>query len=374
MADIEIKTVSRNKELKTFIKFPWQIYKNDSSWVPPLIMDRKKLLDRDHNPFFQHAEMDLFLAYRDGKLVGRNAAIINHNHNKFHNDKTGFFGFFESVDDEEVSTKLMDHAAAWLKERGYDKILGPCNPSTNDEVGCLIEGFDTPPYIKMCHNPPYYPNLMEKYGMKKAKDLYAWHLDVRETEIPEKLFRVSEAAINKFKVKIRNVRLKDLKNELTLIREVYNNAWSKNWGFVPFTEEEITHAADDLKQIAWEELLLLAEINGRPVGFSITLPNINEILIKIRNGKLFPFGLFKLLRGMKKIKNVRVVILGIIKEYQHIGFGAVFYLESLKRAKAMGLNGGEMSWILEDNVPMNKAIELVGSDLYKTYRLYEKAL
>jgi GNAT superfamily N-acetyltransferase len=314
------------------------------------------------------------LAYQNGKLVGRNAAIINHNHNKFHQDKTGFFGFFESIDDEEVCTALMDHTVSWLKERGCDKVLGPCNPSTNDEVGCLIEGFDSPPYIMMCHNPPYYPNLLENYGMKKAKDLYAWYLDVRKKEIPEKLFRVSEAAMKKFNLKIRNVRLKDLKNELALIREVYNNAWSRNWGFVPFTEDEITHAADDIKQIAWEEFLLLAEIDDRPVGFSITLPNINEVLINIPDGKLFPFGLFKLLRGMKKIQNVRVVILGIIKEYQHVGFGAVFYIETIKRAKAMGLNGGEMSWILEDNEPMNKAIKLIGSDLYKKYRIYEKVI
>jgi len=374
MADIETKTVNNKKQLMDFIKFPWKIYKDDPSWVPPLIMDRKKLLDKKHNPFYNHAEMELFLAYKNGVLVGRNAAIINHNHNKFHEDKTGFFGFFESINDPEVTQILMDTASTWLKDRDCDKILGPCNPSTNDEVGCLIDGFEHPPYIMMCHNPPYYQTLMEGYGLQKAKDLYAWYLDIRDKDIPEKLYRVADAARSKFNLKIRNLRLKNLKNELELVREVYNNAWSRNWGFVPFTEEEINHAADDLKQIANEEFLLLATINDKPVGFSITLPNINEVLKKIPSGKLFPTGLFKFMAGLKKVRTVRVIILGIIKEYQHVGFGAVFYVETIKRAKNLGLDGGEMSWILEDNSPMNKAIEMLGSQKYKTYRLFEKSL
>ena len=374
MADIEIKAVKNNRDLMEFIKLPWKIYKGDPNWVPPLIMDRKKLLDKKHNPFYNHAEIELFLAYKNGEIVGRNAAITNENHNRFHEDKTGFFGFFESIDDTEVMQGLMDAASKWLKDRDRNKILGPCNPSTNDEVGCLIDGFDYPPYIMMCHNPRYYQKLLEDYGFQKAKDLYAWHLDIRDKDIPEKLYRVAESAILKFNLKIRNIRLKNLKQEVELVREVYNNAWSRNWGFVPFTEEEINHAADDLKQIANEEFLLLATIDDKPVGFSITLPNINEVLKKIPNGKLFPTGLFKILSGIKKVKTVRVVILGIIKEYQHVGFGAVFYLETIKRAKKLGLDGGEMSWILEDNAPMNKAIELLGSKRYKTYRLFEKFL
>jgi len=371
MSDIQIKKVESNKDLLNFIKLPWKIYKDDPNWVPPLIMDRKNLLNKKTNPFFQHAEMDMFLAYKNNEIVGRIAAITNENHNKFHEDNVGFFGFYESIEDDQVSNQLFDTVKSWLKERGKEGMLGPMNPSTNDEAGLLIDGFDIPPVIMMCHNPKYYINQFEQYGLTKAKDLYAWYLDVIKNEIPEKLRRLAKITTSRYGITLRNLKLKNLKEELKLVREVYNDAWTRNWGFVPFTPDEIEHVANDLKQIANEELLLIAEKDGRPIGFSVTIPNINEILIKIKNGKLLPSGIFKLLTGMKKLQTVRVVILGVIKEFQHAGLGSVFYLETIERVKKLGMIGGEMSWILEDNIPMNKAIEMLGSELYKKYRIFQ---
>ncbi len=374
MSHIEIKTVNSNKDLMNFIKLQWKIYANDPQWVPPLISDRKKLLDKKKNPFFQHSEMEMFLAYKDSELVGRIAAITNENHNKFQNDNVGFYGFYECIDDQEVNDTLFKTAEDWLKAKGKDKMLGPMNPSTNDEAGLLIEGFDTPPYVLMCHNPAYYAKLHDNYGLVKAKDLFAWHLDIRGLELPEKIKRVVEASTKKYGLEIRNIHLKKLKKELQLIREIYNDAWSRNWGFVPLTFDEIDHLAADLKQIVREEFVLMVEKEGRPIGFLLTLPNINEILTQIPNGKLLPTGIFKLLTGLKKIKTVRVVTLGVVKDYQHIGLGTILYTEIIKRAQAQGIIGGEMSWILEDNDAMNRPIQLLGSNKYKTYRVYEKNL
>jgi hypothetical protein len=372
MGQIEIKTVTSKKEIMQFIKMPWQIYKDDPNWVPPLIMDRKKLLDKKHNPFFSHAEMEMFLAFRDGKICGRIAAITNENHNKFQEDNMGFFGFFESENDPEVAKALLDTAKNWVKNKGKDGMFGPMNPSTNDEAGLLVEGFDTPPHVMMSHNPPYYMDLLEGYGLEKAKDLLAWYYNIKDIEFPEKLVKIAEVAKRRAGIEVRNIKLKNLKSELELVLEVYNNAWSKNWGFVPMTKEEILHAADDLKQIADEDYLLIGEKDGKPVAFSITLPNINEVLIKIKNGKLFPTGIFKLLTGIKKRKSVRVMMLGVVKELQNAGLGPVFYMESFKVGKRKGINGGELSWILEDNVPMNKGAEAMGAEKYKTYRVYQQ--
>jgi len=374
MASIEIKKVVSSSDLNTFIKMQWDIYKNDPNWVPPLIMDRKKLLDKKKNPFYQHAEMDLFLAYQNGNVVGRIAAITNENHNKFHEDNVGFFGFFESIDDSEVANRLLDTVKEWLKEKGKNGMMGPMNPSTNDELGMLIDGFYTPPYVLMCHNPDYYPKLMDVYGLEKAKDLYAWYIDseTAKVNISEKMYRVSESSTKKYGLTIRNINFKNMTSEVAKIREVYNNAWSKNWGFVPMDDAEFDHMAADMKQVADPDFVYIVEKDGQPVGFSLTLPNINEVLMKIKNGKLFPTGVFKLLTGMKKIKTVRVITLGIIKEYQFAGFSSIMILKTIKTALDKGKQGGEMSWILEDNNAMNAPIESLGSKKHKTYRIYQQ--
>jgi hypothetical protein len=374
MSSIEIRTVSSRKDLMKFIKLPWKIYKDDPHWVPPLIMDRKKLLNKRKNPFFSHAEMEMFLAYKDNELVGRIAAITNENHNKFHEDNIGFFGFFESINDEDVTQALFSEVEKWLREKGKDGVLGPMNPSTNDEVGVLIEGFKTPPYIMMCHNPEYYDKLIKSYNYEKAKDLYDWLLDIREMHIPEKILRIAEMSKKKYDVTVRNIDTKHLKRDIKYIREIYNDAWSKNWGFVPFTDEEIDHLGADLKQIVIEEFVLIAFKGERPIGFLLCIPNINEILINIPNGRLLPTGIFKLLIGMNNIKTVRTITLGIVKDFQHIGLGTILYTENVIRAQRRNLYGGEMSWVLEDNEAMNRPIELLGSRIYKKYRLYQKRL
>jgi hypothetical protein len=374
MSNIEVRTVSSKKDLMQFIKLPWKIYQNDPHWVPPLILDRKNLLDKKKNPFYTHAEMEMFLAYKNDELVGRIAAITNENHNKFHQDKVGFFGFFESTDDKDVSDALFAKCENWLRERDKDTVWGPMNPSTNDEVGLLIKGFDSPPFVMMGHNPEYYSNLIESQGYEKAKDLYDWQLDIRGMKIPEKIQRLADISLKKYDLTIRNIDIKNMSRDIQFIREIYNDAWSRNWGFVPFTDEEIDHLGADLKQIVIEEFVLLAFKDDRPIGFLLCIPNINEILIKNRSGRLFPTGIIKLLTGMKKIKTVRTITLGIVKDLQHIGLGTILYTENIKRAQRKNLHGGEMSWILEDNEAMNRPIEMLGSKLYKIYRVYQKKL
>ncbi len=373
---VEVIAVRTGKERKQFFDLEWEINKTTPNWVSPLRISRKEILDPKKNPFFEHAEAELFLAKKDGKVVGRVVAIKNDNHNKFHNDKWGFWGFFESINDQDVANALFRSAGDWLKSKGLDTMVGPMNPSTNDECGLLIEGFDKPPYIMMTHNPTYYPALVEGFGQKKIKDLYAWHLmtDDALKNISEKMLRVANAVKERQGIKFRAANMKDLKNEVERIKEIYNDAWSKNWGFIPFTDHEIDHMAKELKQIVDPELLLLAEKGEEPIAFSLTLPNINEILQKIPDGRLFPTGIFKLLFGMKKIKTVRVITLGVKRAYQHLGLGSMFYIETIQRAKKNGYIGGEMSWILEDNEPMNSAIRSLGSDLYKKYRIYSYPL
>lgn len=373
---ITVKPVQNKKEKKLFIDLEWQLNKNTPNWISPLRMERVKVLDTRKNPFYQHSSIELLIAYKDGQPVGRIAAIINKNHNEFHQDKVGFWGFFESINDPAVANALFRAAADWLKARDMEEMWGPMNPSTNDECGLLIEGFDTPPMLMMTHNHTFYPALVEEFGNKKIKDLYAWYQTTEDalSHSTEKLRRVSEKILKRYGITIRKIDVKNIKREVKLMKEVYNNAWSRNWGFVPFTDEEFDYSADGLKDIADPDFLLMAEKGDKPVGFSIILPNINEILAGIPNGKLFPSGIFKLLSGMKKIKTVRVLILGVIKEYQFSGLGSAFYIRAMETAREKGIVGGEMSWILEDNLTMNRAIESFGSRIYKKYRIYQYTL
>ena len=369
---IDIVPVRTSKQKKLFIDFEWKANNTTKNWISPLRMERNVLLNPKKNPFWTHAEIEMFLAYNNDNLAGRIAAITNANYNDFHNDKTGFWGFFECENNQDTANALLDAAVKWLREKERDNMLGPMNPSTNDECGVLIEGFETKPYIMMRHNPQYYPTIIEGFGNLKAKDLNAWFSTTQDAinNITEKMERVASKIQQKYNLKIRNIKIKNLKQEIKLVKEVYNNAWSHNWGFVPFTEEEFDHVANDLKDIADEDLMFMAEKDGKPVGFSISLPNINEIMEKIPNGKLLPTGIFKLLTGLKKIKTVRVIILGVNKEFQFLGLGSIFYINTIRKAYEKGYTGGEMSWILEDNHTMNRAIEAFGSKIHKKYRIY----
>ncbi len=370
---IEIVPVSGKKELKKFILFPWQIYRDDPVWVPPLIMDMKKLLDRKKNPFFLHAEAEYFLAYKDGRLAGRIAAIVNEMHNQYHNEKTGFFGFFESIEDEEVAQKLLSTAEAWVKERGQEQIRGPMNFSTNDTCGLLIEGFDTPPFILMPHNPPYYQKLIEAAGYAKVMDLLAYRF-YGEQGMNERIQKIADLSRKREGVTIRPLNMKKFWDELEVVKKIYNDAWSRNWGFVPLTDEEIEHLAKDLKPVIDPELVLFAMIDGEEVAFSLALPDYNQALAKI-NGRLFPFGLLKLLYYSRKINAARVFTLGVMQKYQKKrGIGPLLYVETYNRGMAKGYTWGEFSWILETNKLMNAPLQLMGAEVYKRYRIFEKKL
>ncbi|MGK9367716.1 hypothetical protein ACSSWA_02315 [Melioribacter sp. Ez-97] len=370
MPDITIRTVKSKKDLMTFLKFPWEIYKGDPYWVPPLIYDKKKILDKKKNPFFEHADMELFLAEKNGKTVGRIAAISNQLHNQYHNDKVGFWGFFESINDQAVANKLFDAAKEWLKARGFDTMRGPANPSSNDEWGMLIDGFEDTPRILMTYNPRYYLELCDNYGFKKAKDLYAYKLEHDKVVSSDKLRRVAEIARKRSNIKITQLNMKNFKTELDKVKYVYNKAWAPNWGFIPMTEKEIDAMAKDLKPLVEPSLVLFGEIDNKLVGFALVMLDYNQI-IKDMNGKLLPFNFIKLFTQRKKINWCRIITLGIIPEYQKRGLDSVFYWEIVNRAAELGIYLGEASWILEDNEMMNRGAHVMNGELYKKYRIYD---
>lgn len=355
-----------------FIKLPWKIYKDDKNWVPPLISERKEFLDKRKNPFFKHAEVVFYLAKKHGKVVGRIAGIVNRNHIEFQKEKVGFFGFFECVEDYKVAKILLDGVKNWLKSKGMEIMRGPANFSSNEEWGMLLEGFDSPPVFMMTYNPKYYLDFMEKYGMEKARDLYAYFID-KNFPPPERVVKMAASIKQKENIKLHSVDMKNLENEAEKIKAIYNSAWSPNWGFVPMTDEEFDHMVKGLKQIVDPYLVFIAEVDGKPAGFSLALPDVNLVLHKI-NGRLFPFGLLKLLWHTKiknKINGVRIITMGVVPEFQKRGIDTVFYVETYNVGVKRGYTWAELSWVLEDNLKMNRILELLGARLYKKYRIYE---
>ena len=370
---IEVFPVSNKRELRQFIRFPWQIYQSYLNWVPPLLGEMRKTFDRTRFPFFEHSEAQFYLARRRGELVGRIVAIKNNNHLQVYQDATGFFGFFESIDDQAVADALFKRAEEWLAARELHKIRGPENYSQNEDCGLLVDAFDLPPVIMMPYNPPYYQRLIEKAGFSKAIDLYAYTIEQAES-IPAMLTQVAHDIQATADFTIRPVDLKHLEAEIPRLKAVYNAAWSENWGAVPFTDSEINYLKEALKKIALPDMNFIAEMHGVPIGVSVTVPDLNELLIGL-NGRLLPFGIFRLLTGMKKIRGVRVLIMGVLKEYRHKGIDLLFYYETFKNGLQHGFTKGEMSWILENNLPMIKTLEKIsGVRRYKTYRLYEKTI
>jgi hypothetical protein len=368
-ASVEIRPVLGKREWNEFVRFPYRHYRSNPHWVPPLLQDQKILLDPEKHPFYGHADVRFFLALKGGRTAGRIAAIVDRKHNEFHNEKTGFFGFFESVEDFPVAGGLLAAAKGWVKERGMTALRGPVNPSQNEDCGCLMDAYDSPPVIMMTYNPPYYPELFERFGLRKAMDLWAYFIDGKK-EPPAKLIRVAEALRKKEGVVVRPVDMKRFDEEVEKIKFIYNNAWSHNWGFVPMTEEEFAHLAKNLKPVIVPELGLIAEIGGKPVAFSLTLPDMNQALIHL-NGRLFPFGIFKLLWYSKKVDMARIITLGVVHEHQRKGIDGVLYLDTWRNAVRKGYWRGEMSWILETNTMMNRAAEMLGGKVYKTYRMYQ---
>ncbi len=370
---VEVVPVTNSKAMRQFIRLPWNIYGRDPFWVPPLIIEMKKQFDKSKHPFFKHSSADFFLARRDGEFVGRIAAILNNNHNRFHNERTAFFGFFESVNDKDVASALLHHAAQWARDRGMNELRGPMNYSTNETLGILVEGFDTCPCIMMSHNPPYYAGLIENAEFEKAMDIYAWWL-LTEKGLNPKIARVGEQVLKDEGLRIRAIDMRKFWEEVDIIKRIYNDAWSANWGFVPMTDAEFDHLARDLKTVVDPRVVLIAEKNKEPVAFSLALPDINQALKKI-NGRLFPLGLPILMYHARHIRQVRVLALGIAKKVQNWnGIGAALYYESFRRGVEAGYRSCEFSWTLENNALINRSMQLFGAQRYKRYRIYRKTI
>jgi GNAT superfamily N-acetyltransferase len=372
---VQISPVESAADQKAFIRFPWRIYRDDPAWVPPLIIERKEFLNREKHPFYKHGDAKLFLARRDGEIVGRIMASDDPNYNKLHETNVGCFGLFESIDDHDVVAALFDAASDWLRKKGRAEVMGPIDYSTNYVCGLLIDGFQHPPTVLTAHNPRYYAALIEGCGFAKAKDWFAWWFS--EYPAPaQRLRKIAEARAGKYGVKIRPINLKDIEGEGRRIRAIYNQAWQKNWGFVPFTEAEIDHMAKEMKPLVVAPATLLAEIGDQPLGFVIAIPDINVALRHI-NGRLttfgFPIGLLKLLYYRLKTRTGRLVALGVVEKYRRAGIAEMLVLHVMDEAFRRGFTG-ELSMTLEDNVMVNRFIESMGAAKYKTYRIYNRPL
>jgi GNAT superfamily N-acetyltransferase len=359
-----------------FIRLPWRLYRNEPMWIPPLISERKKHLDRDKNPFFEHAEAEYFLAWRDSTPVGRITAHVDQRFNEFQDNDWGLFGFFEAEDDPEIAKALLDTAAGWLRERGRDRMVGPMDFSTNHECGLLVEGHRgrMPQILENWHHP-YYQGLLEGQGLTKAEDAFKWELylgEALERSLPI-MFELAEKLEPEHAIRIRHMSKRNFEAEVRAFMDIYNAAWERNWGFVPLTDNELKAYARDLKPILDENWAMLAEKDGEVVGAGLTLPDYNQVL-KHLNGRLLPLGWAKAIWYRRKISDVRVFALGVKREYQHTGVAAGLYVEHYRMAAETPQSGGETGWILESNKPMNSAMEMMGGRRCKRYRFYEKAL
>ncbi|NOY88368.1 MAG: N-acetyltransferase [FCB group bacterium] len=372
MAKIEVVEVESSSQLKKFITYPNYLYRNDKNYVTPLLMERKEFFDWEKNPFYKTASVKLFLAKKNNEIVGRIATCINYNHNQYHNEQVGFFGFFDCPDDYEIASTLLKVAMITLKKAGMEKMRGPMNFSTNHECGFLVEGFDSPPVIMMTYNQPYLPKLAEKFGLKKTMDLLAYKL-TKEEGIPERIQKVVDKLAKRSNITLRNLKMSAFDKEVELINTVYNQAWQYNWGFVPMEKEEFDYTAKNLKQVVDPDLVFIAEYEGQPVAFSLALPDLNQALIHLK-GRLFPLGLLKLLWHTKvrnKIDGVRLITFGVIPQFQKRGIDSMLYLATYKKGRSKGYAWAELSWILETNELMCKAAEQMGAKVYKRYRIVE---
>ena len=368
MGGIEVVEADKSG-LKEFVELPYNIYRKDRCWVPPLRIAVRELLDRKKHPFYRNAEAEFFLARRDGVAVGRVAAIIDRAHNAFHEENAGFFGFFECVDDIAVAEALLTRARQWTCERGAQFLRGPVNPSTNYECGMLIQGFDSDPMVMMTYTPPYYPALMDRLGLRRAKDLLAYASTPSDVEL-QKIEHAAKRVYKKTGVQVRPINMKDFDNDVGRVWEVYRSAWSRNWGFVPMSREEFFQMGKEMKMILKPDLVLIGEVGDRMVGFALALPDVNQAL-KPARGRLFPVGLFKILYRKGRITSVRVLALGVVPDHRASGVAAAFYATLVRNARRLGYGRCEMSWILEDNLLMNRSLEVMGARRYKTYRIYD---
>ena len=378
MASVSIRPVRTRRELKRFVKLPFRLHRDSEQWVPPLVFERMQFLDRKKNPWFEHGEAEYLLAERDGEPVGRITAHVDSRWDTYQGGKDAMFGFFESVEDPEVVRALFDAAAEWAVGKGRERLLGPMDFTTNDEIGILIEGFERRPMILEPWHPPYYQRLIEAEGFAKAMDVLMWELHLGQLKEGERfdpsIHAAAEKALREEGITIRNMRKRDMAAEVRRFMDVYNEAWGDNWGFVPITDAEVEFQAKNLKQVLDEEWTFMAEKDGEVVGAALTLPDINQVLAGLK-GRLLPFGWARFLLGKRKVDQLRVFALGVKHDYRHTGIAAGLYLKHLEMAARPGtIEGGEMGWILETNKPMNRAMEGMGGKIVKKYRLYERPL
>lgn len=370
-----ILAVENKKQLRLFIDFPHELYKNDPYYVPELFIAQRDLLTPGKHPFHEHSKLQLFLAVDDGEIIGRIAAIQNNIHNHTYNLTDGFFGFFDCINDQETADLLISAAERWVSENGLTSLVGPVNFSTNEICALLIEGFDGPPVVMMPYNPPYYLQLLENAGFAKKVDLRAYKFTAGTYD--DRVLRLTSAIrerLQRNRITIRKIDMKNFKAETKALREVYNKAWDQNLGFVPMTEKEFDYLAKDLKLIMDPDFCLVAEQDGKLVAFSLSIPNINQILIKIKRGRLFPFGLLKLLLLKRQIKGVRLMALGVIDGYRKMGIEACLYGLTTRAFQDKKMEYAEVSWTLEHNDLINKPIEQMNGIAYRKYRILEKAV
>lgn len=368
----ELVKVETSQELEQFIRLPWKVYKNHPCWVPPLIQERKKFLNPDINPFFEHAEVNLFLALDDDRLpVGRIALVHDQNYHDVHSEPVGMFGMFEAMDDPDLFCLLLDKAQQWCREKGYVRLIGPMNLSTNHECGLLVEGFESPTMFGIPYNPEYYGKHFEAWGLQKAKDLLAFRLDL--IKIPDYLEGAATKLTKRNHFSVRSIDLSRFEKEISILWDVYNSAWIQNWGFVPMTEKEFTFSAQEMKSIIQPEFCLIAEVKGEPAGFSLALPDVNQVLRKM-NGRLFPFGWAQFLLNKNKIDAFRVLTLGVKKKFRRLGIDALFYYETYRLFLEKKIKWCEMSWLLEDNKSMVDPMHRIGAHIYKRHRIYDRII
>jgi GNAT superfamily N-acetyltransferase len=369
--------VADNRDRWAFVQFPWTVYRDDANWVPPLVTERRDYIDPHKNPFFDHTDAALFLAERPGgEVLGTIGAAVDHNYNAFQEVQVGWFGLFEVVQEYGVAEALLSTARDWVKDQGMPTLLGPANLTTNAEYALLIDGFDSPPVVMMTYNPPYYAEFIEQFGFERARDLYAYLFEAASihSNLPRKLVRVAEATLQKGKIRIRKVNMEDWDNEVQRIKDIYNSAWERLWGFVPMTDAEIDHLAAGLKAIVDPDLVLLAEDGDRPVGVTVGLPDVNQALLRARPGPSrwgVPWTLAKFLRYKRHPTTWRALITGVVEEYRGRGIEAAFFLETGNEAISKGYTHCEGSLVLEDNTMMNRLSRRLGGRAYKTYRIYQ---
>jgi GNAT superfamily N-acetyltransferase len=367
----EIDTARGHRDREAFIALPYGLHRDLPGWTPPLRRDARAVLDPARNPFYDHAERELFLARRGGRVVGRIAAIHDRLHEATHRDRVGFFGFFESVDDPAVAVALIEAAAGWARGRGRETLRGPVNPSINDEAGLLVDGFDTPSVLMMPHNPRYYAALLEATGLRKVKDLLAF----RNTHavLPERLIAATEVVERRYGVTCRRIDMRRFAAEVALVKRLFNAGWEQNWGYVPLTDREVDHLAAQLKPIVVPDLVAFAERQGEPIGFAAAIPDLNVALRANPSGRLFP-GILRVLWAARRLRRLRVMLLGVVPEWHGRGVDALLYRHVWEKGRAGGYDWAEAGWILEDNHAMINALARMGFEAYKTYRIYERPI